>query len=270
MTMKSISSQGKCDIWEKKRRAITHSHRSNSYLFLFLSLFHSEKILSRPDVSHEKKEDASSRVPEAAAASSSSPETVEMESLTVAELRSLLRGQGKAVSGRKAELIKRLRATGAGGGTPAIHEDASARVTSSASSLVASTSNTVAAKENFSPPGRSSSTSVKLGTPKSASSSSASSSSSSSSKDQSSVLGRPPRKRPATSARSRTASATANTSASARTSSSSNLTKHARQPVAGAAADILTASAKKRRRRSMTRAVEQMEVEMANIAEERK
>lgn len=268
MTMKSISSQGKCDIWEKKRRAITHSHRSNSYLFLFLSLFHSEKILSRPDVSHEKKEDASSRVPEAAAASSSSPETVEMESLTVAELRSLLRGEGKAVSGRKAELIKRLRATGAGGGTPAIHEDASARVTSSASSLVASTSNTVAAKENFSPSGRSSSTSVKLGTPKSASSSSASSSSSS--KDQSSVLGRPPRKRPATSARSRTASATANTSASARTSISSNLTKHARQPGAGAAAGILTASAKKRRRRSMTRAVEQMEVEMANIAEERK
>ena len=170
-------------------------------------------------------------------------------------------------SGRKAELIKRLRATGAGGGTPAIHEDASARVTSSASSLMGSTNNTVAAKDKFSPSSRSSSTSAKLGTPKSASSSS-SASSSLSSKDQLG-LGRPPRKRP-TSARARTASATANTSASARTSSSSNLTKHARQPGAGAAADILTASAKKRRRRSMTRAVEQMEVEMANITEERK
>ena len=194
-----------------------------------------------------------------AAALSSSPEAVEIESLTVAELRSRLKMKGKAVSGRKAELIKRLRAAGAGGGTPAIHEDESTRVTSSASSLVASTNNTVAAKENFSFSGRSSSTSVKLGTPKSASSSSAASASasSSSSKDQSSVLGRPPRKRPATSARS------APTSASA----TSNLTKHARQP--GAGADVLTASAKKRRRRSMTRAVEQMEVEMANMEEKK-
>ena len=197
-----------------------------------------------------------------AAALSSSPEAVEIESLTVAELRSRLKMKGKAVSGRKAELIKRLRAAGAGGGKPAIHEDDSTRVTSSASSLVASTNNTVAAKENFSSSSRPSLTSVKLETPKSASSSSAASASasSSSSKDQSGVLGRPPRKRPATSARS------APTSASV----TSNLTKHARQPGAGAAADVLTASAKKRRRRSMTRAVEQMEVEMANIAEEKK
>ena len=197
-----------------------------------------------------------------AAALSSSPEAVEIESLTVAELRSRLKLKGKAVSGRKAELIKRLRATGAGAGTPAIHEDESTRVTSSASSLVASTNNTVAAKENFSSSGRSSSTSVKLGTtPKSASSASSASASasSSSSKDQSSVLGRHPRKRPATSARS------APTSASV----TSNLTKHARQPGAGAAADVLTASAKKRRRRSMTRAVEQMEVEMANMEEKK-
>ena len=194
-----------------------------------------------------------------AAALSSSPEAVEIESLTVAELRSRLKLKGKAVSGRKAELIKRLRATGAGAGTPAIHEDESTRVTSSASSLVASTNNTVAAKENFSSSGRSSSTSVKLGTPKSASSASSASASSSSSKDQLSVLGRPPRKRPATSARS------APTSASV----TSNLTKHARQPGAGAAADVLTASAKKRRRRSMTRAVEQMEVEMANMEEKK-
>ena len=261
MTMKSISSQGKCDIGKRKGHAITHSRRSNNDLFFSCSnlYFRSEKILSRPDVSHEKNEDASSEVSEAAALSSS-PEAVEIESLTVAELRSRLKMKGKAVSGRKAELIKRLRATGAGAGTPAIHEDESTRVTSSASSLVASTNNTVAAKENFSSSGRSSSTSVKLGTPKSASASSTSASaSSSSSKDQSGVFGRPPRKRPATSARS------APTSASV----TSNLTKHARQPGAGAAADVLTASAKKRRRRSMTRAVEQMEVEMANMEEKK-
>ena len=80
---------------KRNARVITHS-RSNSYPFLSSSLFHSEKILSRPDVSHEKKEDASSRVPEAAAPSSS-PEAVEMESLTVAELRSRLKEKGKAV-----------------------------------------------------------------------------------------------------------------------------------------------------------------------------
>ena len=155
-------------------------------------------------------------------------------------------------SGRKAELIKRLRATGAGGGTPA-------------SSLVASTS--TRAKENCSPSstnqtGRS--LSLKQETLQNTSTSS--SASSSSSKDQSSVMGRPPRKRPATSSRSTAPSA----SSSARNGSNSNLAKSARQPPTGAAADVLTASARKRRRRSMTRAVEQMEVEMANIREERK
>ena len=169
-------------------------------------------------------------------------------------------------SGRKAELIKRLRATGAGGGTPAIHEDASAQVSSSASSLVASTSTRdTVAKENYSPSstnqaGRS--LSLKQGTPQNTSTSS----SALSSKDQSSMMGRPPRKRPATSSRSTATSA----SSSARNGSNSNLAKPARQPPTGAAADVLTASARKRRRRSMTRAVEQMEVEMANIREERK
>ena len=156
-------------------------------------------------------------------------------------------------SGRKAELIKRLRATGVGGGTPA-------------SSLVASTSTRdTVAKENYSPSstnqaGRS--LSLKQGTPQNTSTSS----SALSSKDQSSMMGRPPRKRPATSSRSTATSA----SSSARNGSNSNPAKPARQPPTGAAADVLTASARKRRRRSMTRAVEQMEVEMANIREERK
>ena len=267
MKMKSISLQGKCDIGKRNTMQLLNPIVLTTISSVLISISLSEKILSRPDVSQEKNEDASSGVSEAATLSSS-PDAMEMESLTVAELRSRLKEKGKAVSGRKAELIKRLRATGAGGGTPAINEDAFARKSSASSSLVASTNNTVA-KENFSPSSRSSSTSLKLGTPKSASSSSATSSSS---KDQSSLLGRPPRKRPATSARSAPTRASTNTRASARTGtcSSSNLTKHARQPGAGATADILTASAKKRRRRSMTRAVEQMEVEMANIAEEGK
>ena len=267
MKMKSISLQGKCDIGKRNTMQLLTPIVLTTISSVLISISLSEKILSRPDVSQEKNEDASSGVSEAATLSSS-PDAMEMESLTVAELRSRLKEKGKAVSGRKAELIKRLRATGAGGGTPAINEDAFARKSSASSSLVASTNNTVA-KENFSPSSRSSSTSLKLGTPKSASSSSATSSSS---KDQSSLLGRPPRKRPATSARSAPTRASTNTRASARTGtcSSSNLTKHARQPGAGATADILTASAKKRRRRSMTRAVEQMEVEMANIAEEGK
>lgn len=269
MKMKSISLQGKCDIGKRNTMQLLNPIVLTTISSVLISISLSEKILSRPDVSQEKNEDASSGVSEAATLSSSPDATsMEMESLTVAELRSRLKEKGKAVSGRKAELIKRLRATGAGGGTPAINEDAFARKSSASSSLVASTNNTVA-KENFSPSSRSSSTSLKLGTPKSASSSSATSSSS---KDQSSLLGRPPRKRPATSARSAPTRASTNTRASARTGtcSSSNLTKHARQPGAGATADILTASAKKRRRRSMTRAVEQMEVEMANIAEEGK
>lgn len=267
MKMKSISLQGKCDIGKRNTMQLLNPIVLTTISSVLISISLSEKILSRPDVSQEKNEDASSGVSEAATLSSS-PDAMEMESLTVAELRSRLKEKGKAVSGRKAELIKRLRATGAGGGTPAINEDAFARKSSASSSLVASTNNTVA-KENFSPSSRSSSTSLKLGTPKSASSSPATSSSS---KDQSSLLGRPPRKRPATSARSAPTRASTNTRASARTGtcSSSNLTKHARQPGAGATADILTASAKKRRRRSMTRAVEQMEVEMANIAEEGK
>ena len=247
---------------------VIHLARANKY-FLHSNPPYSEKIItSRPDTSHEKKEDVSSIVLETAM-SSSPLEAVEMESLTVAELRSRLKEKGRAVSGRKAELIKRLRATGAGGGTPAIHEDESAQVSSSASYLVASTSTRdTVAKENCSPSstnqaGRS--LSLKQGTPQNTSTSS-SASSSSSSKDQPSMMGRPPRKRPATSSRSTAPSA----SSSAKNGSNSSLVKSARQPPTGAVADVLTASARKRRRQSMTRAVEQMEVEMANIREERK
>jgi hypothetical protein len=72
--------------------------------------------------------------------------------MTVAELRSRLKFNGQAVSGRKADLIKRLRATGAGGGTPVVNEGTSnprsSSVDSSASSLAASKA---VAKENFSP-----------------------------------------------------------------------------------------------------------------------
>ena len=54
-------------------------------------------IISRPDTNHERKEDVSSIVLETAAMSSSPLEAVEMESLTVAELRSRLKEKGKAV-----------------------------------------------------------------------------------------------------------------------------------------------------------------------------
>ena len=151
-----------------------------------------------------------------------------MESLTVTELRSRLKEKNMAVSGRKAELIKRLRTTGSS--IPSSTPPASATAKP-------------ATKENASPsivnlPSSATSMTVKKnsGTPNSypsKASFSSSASSSSTPKERDGLSGRPPRNRPATSTQ--------------------------QHPTA----DIMMASARKRRRKSMARAVEQMEVEMA-------